>query len=76
LPRRDVKLPDLLVTLAGCPKTRSVRVRDRCKAMYEGLRVSATNALALLDDAPTSRDASAATSRTITSLQLSPGPRR
>ena len=33
----DAKLTDLLVTLADCPKTRSASVRDRCKAVYEGL---------------------------------------
>jgi hypothetical protein len=34
----DAKLTDLLVTLADCPKARSVSVHDRCKAVYEGLR--------------------------------------
>jgi hypothetical protein len=33
----DAKLTDLLVTLADCPKARSVSVHDRCKAKYEGL---------------------------------------
>jgi hypothetical protein len=33
----DAKLTDLLVTLADCPKARSVSVHDRCKAVYEGL---------------------------------------
>jgi hypothetical protein len=33
----DAKLTDLLATLADCPKTRSVSVHDRCKAVYEGL---------------------------------------
>jgi hypothetical protein len=33
----DAKLPDLLVTLADCPKARSVSICDRCKAVYEGL---------------------------------------
>jgi hypothetical protein len=33
----DAKLTDLLVTLADCPKARSVSVRDRCRAVYEGL---------------------------------------
>jgi hypothetical protein len=32
----DAKLTDLLVTLADCPKARSVSVYDRCKAVYEG----------------------------------------
>jgi hypothetical protein len=30
----DAKLTDLLVTLAGCEKARSVSVHDRCKAVY------------------------------------------
>ena len=30
----DAKLTDLLVTLAACPKARSVTVHDRCKAVY------------------------------------------
>ena len=30
----DAKLPDLLVTLANCPKARSVSIHDRCKAVY------------------------------------------
>jgi hypothetical protein len=33
----DVKLTDLLQTLADCPKARSLSVGDRCKAVYEGL---------------------------------------
>jgi len=33
----DAKLTDLLATLAGCAKARSVSVHDRCKAVYEGL---------------------------------------
>jgi hypothetical protein len=33
----DAKLTDLLVTLADCPKARSVSVHDRCKAVYEQL---------------------------------------
>jgi hypothetical protein len=33
----DAKLTELLVTLANCPKARSTSVRDRCKAVYEGL---------------------------------------
>ena len=33
----DAKLTDLLVTLANCPKARSARMYDRCKAVYEGL---------------------------------------
>jgi hypothetical protein len=33
----DAKLTDLLLTLADCPKARSVSVHDRCKAVYEGL---------------------------------------
>ena len=33
----DAKLTDLLAKLADCPKARSVSVRDRCKAVYEGL---------------------------------------
>jgi hypothetical protein len=32
----DAKLTDLLVTLANCEKARSVSVRDRCKAMFDG----------------------------------------
>jgi hypothetical protein len=34
----DAKLTDLLVTLADCPKARSVSIHDRCKAVYEGLK--------------------------------------
>jgi hypothetical protein len=30
------KLTDLQLTLADCPKARSVGVHDRCKAVYEG----------------------------------------
>jgi hypothetical protein len=30
----DAKLTDLLVSLADCPKARSVSVHDRCKAVY------------------------------------------
>jgi hypothetical protein len=30
----DAKLIDLLVTLADCPKARSVSIHDRCKAVY------------------------------------------
>jgi hypothetical protein len=33
----DAKLTDLLMTLADCPKARSIGVHDRCKAVYEGL---------------------------------------
>ena len=33
----DAKLTELLVTLANCPKARSARMYDRCKAVYEGL---------------------------------------
>ena len=35
----DAKLTDLLQTLADCPKTRCASIHDRCKAVYEGLRV-------------------------------------
>ena len=35
----DAKLPDLLQTLANCPKARSVSIYDRCKAVFEGLTV-------------------------------------
>jgi len=31
----DAKLPDLLATLADCPKARSLSVHDRCKAVYQ-----------------------------------------
>ena len=31
----DVRMPDLLETLADCPKARSVSIHDRCKAVYE-----------------------------------------
>jgi len=30
----DARLTDLLVTLADCPKARSISVHDRCKAVY------------------------------------------
>jgi hypothetical protein len=30
----DAKLPELLYVLEDCPKTRSVSVHDRCKAVY------------------------------------------
>jgi hypothetical protein len=33
----DAKLTGLLVTLADCPKVRSVRIHDRCKTVDEGL---------------------------------------
>jgi hypothetical protein len=33
----DAKLTDLLVTLADCPKARSVSIHDHCRAVYEGL---------------------------------------
>ena len=33
----DAKLTDLLVTLADCANARSLSIRDRCKAVYEGL---------------------------------------
>jgi hypothetical protein len=33
----DVKLPELLATLANCPKAHSFSVYDGCKAVYEGL---------------------------------------
>ena len=29
--------PDLLQTLADCPKARSASIHDRCKVVYEGL---------------------------------------
>ena len=33
----DVKMPDLLAALvAGCPRTRSFSIYDRCKAVYVG----------------------------------------
>jgi hypothetical protein len=31
----DEKMPDLLATLANCPKTGSASIYDRCKAVYE-----------------------------------------
>ena len=34
----DVKLTELLATLADCPKARAAGIYDRCKAVYEGLR--------------------------------------
>jgi hypothetical protein len=34
----DAKLPDLLKTLANCPKTKSFSIDDRCKAHFERLR--------------------------------------
>jgi hypothetical protein len=34
---RDAKLTDILLTLADCPKARSVSIHDRCKARYERL---------------------------------------
>ena len=30
----DAKLPDLVHTLANCPKARSVSIHDRCKAVF------------------------------------------
>ena len=33
----DVKLTELLATLADCPKARAAGIYDRCKAVYEGL---------------------------------------
>ena len=30
----DAPLPELLYQLADCPKARSVRINDRCKATY------------------------------------------
>ena len=41
----DAKLTDLLRTLVDCPKARSARIYDRCKAIFEGLipRVIATD---------------------------------
>ena len=35
----DVKLTDLLVTLADCQRARSANVHDRCRAVYEWLSV-------------------------------------
>jgi hypothetical protein len=29
----DAKLPDLLLTLANCPKARSASIHDRCRAV-------------------------------------------
>ena len=31
----DVRMPDLLETLTGCPKAGSASFYDRCKAIYE-----------------------------------------
>ena len=36
----DVKLPDLLATLADCPKARSVSIHDRCKAVLAAVAVN------------------------------------
>ena len=33
----DAKLPDLVLTLANCPKARSASIPDQCKAVYEQL---------------------------------------
>ena len=33
----DAKMTELLVTLADCPKARSARIYERCRAVYEGL---------------------------------------
>jgi hypothetical protein len=33
----DIRMPELLETLADCPKAQSARIHDRCKATYEGL---------------------------------------
>jgi hypothetical protein len=33
----DVKLTELLATLADCPKARAAGIYGRCKAVYEGL---------------------------------------
>jgi hypothetical protein len=33
----DAKLTDLLLTLANCPKARSVSIHDRCQARYAQL---------------------------------------
>jgi hypothetical protein len=33
----DTKLTDLLATLADCPRARSERIHDHCKARHEGL---------------------------------------
>jgi hypothetical protein len=30
----DAKLPDLLQTLANCPKVRSANIHDRCRAVF------------------------------------------
>ena len=35
----DAKLTVLLQTLAHCPKARSARIHDGCKAAFEGLDV-------------------------------------
>jgi hypothetical protein len=36
----DAKLTDLLQEFADCQKARSASIHDRCKAVYEGLRLS------------------------------------
>ena len=33
----NVKLTDLLLTLANCPKAHSASIYDRCKAVYDQL---------------------------------------
>jgi hypothetical protein len=33
----DVRLPDLKIIIANCPKAQSFSIHDRCKARYEGL---------------------------------------
>jgi hypothetical protein len=33
----DVKLTELLTTLADCPRARVASIYDRCRAVYEGL---------------------------------------
>ena len=40
----DAKLTDPLQTLVNCPKTRSASIRDRCKAVFEGLVVGEEDA--------------------------------
>ena len=37
----DVKLTELLVTLANCEKARSFRIHDRCEAKFEGFSLLA-----------------------------------